>query len=606
MVPSLSVRSDATSQSIALRSDRIAGVVFGGHWGWLHLPDRGTPLRAGVILCAPLGREARNAHRPLWLFAERLAKQGFALLRYDHLGSGESLGLPPDADFMQLWTAGVEEAAKVLRERTGVHRLVLGGLRVGATLVAITAERIHADAQLLLAPIVKGRTWFRELQFATSLLKGKSLTGATQKGFEADGLWLSQQTINALNRVDLSKLERTSPQVFLASRDAAPAFRTHLEQLGAELHTTGFDEYEALFIDAYVNQPPKSLLRQAEQWLDTISAQWPSAAPVHSMPPASLTISGGAEHAVAFGEGLRGILTIPNDKNAQRTAVVVGNTGGDPRAGIGSFTVAATRRLCEIGVGSLRFDFAGLGDSAFAKAWRSHVFETPRTGDFAAAVEVLTTRGFGAIVAAGVCSGGYHALHAAVGDRRIAAAYAVNTEILAWRDCDALDQPGVSDGSKQAWLRDLHRHVLSPAQWRRLMTRDISLRNVSRNVITGLKRRWIARFDGNQTRTLRRAMKQLTEQGGRARILVGEGDCSLDELETHFGRNGRWLTRLPGMSVGIVSGIDHGLFFRESQDRVLNDLLRFVGSLSEVTNDCASEPVQTNAKSTVLRDRVPA
>jgi pimeloyl-ACP methyl ester carboxylesterase len=514
--------------------------------------------------------------------------------------------LPPDSDFLSLWIEGVVEAAKALRDRTGVHRLVLGGLRVGATLAAMAAERIQADAQLLLAPIVKGRPWFRELQFATSLLKGKGQTGATPKGFEADGLWLSQETIDALNRADLCKLERTSPQVFLASRDTAPAFRARLEQLGSEVHTTRFDEYEALFTDAYVNQPPKSLFFQAEQWLDSISAHWPSAVPVESIPPASLTVSEGVEHAVEFGEGLRGILTIPNDRNPQRTAVIVGNTGGDPRAGIGSFTVATTRRLCALGIGSLRFDFAGLGDSAFAQEWRSHVFETSRISDFAAAVELLTEKGFGALVAAGVCSGGYHALHAAVRDRRIAAAYAVNTEILAWREGDALDQPGISDGSKQAWLRDLHRHLLSPAQWRRLMTREIDLRNVSKNVIAGLKRRWIARFDDSQTKTLRRAMKQLTEQGGRARILVGEGDCSLDELETHFGRNGKWLKRLPGMSVGTVPGIDHGLFFRDSQDRVLDDLLTFVGSLSEVTSDLASEAVHTTAKNALLHDRVPA
>ena len=69
-------------------------------------------------------------------------------------------------------------------------------------------------------------------------------------------------------------------------------------------------------------------------------------------------------------------------------------------------------------------------------------------------------------------------------------------------------------------------------------------------------------------------------RGGQARVVVGAFDSSLDELETHFDRDGAWFAKLPGMSVGIIDGLDHGLFFRESRRIALEDLLSFVERVS--------------------------
>src|SRR3569833_1927150 len=73
-------------------------IAFSGCRGWLH-PAQGALVRtAGVVIVNTVGRDGRSAYRPLRILAERLARAGFATLRYDQPGQGDSLDLPPHAE----------------------------------------------------------------------------------------------------------------------------------------------------------------------------------------------------------------------------------------------------------------------------------------------------------------------------------------------------------------------------------------------------------------------------------------------------------------------------------------------------------------------------
>jgi len=56
-------------------------IAFEGHAGWLHTPDADRAREVGVVVCSPLGRDARCAHLPLRLLAEDLASAGVVTLR---------------------------------------------------------------------------------------------------------------------------------------------------------------------------------------------------------------------------------------------------------------------------------------------------------------------------------------------------------------------------------------------------------------------------------------------------------------------------------------------------------------------------------------------
>src|ERR1700751_2339563 len=151
--PSLAL--DAARQ-VAGRATQQPPVPFDAHAGPLHLPGAQAPRGVAVVLCPPVGRDARCAYRPLYLFAEALAAQGVPVLRYDHLGDGDSMPLDAEADCWPQWLARREQAAGFSRAHTGAQRLVLAGLRIGATLAACAARSVKPDGLILLAPLATG------------------------------------------------------------------------------------------------------------------------------------------------------------------------------------------------------------------------------------------------------------------------------------------------------------------------------------------------------------------------------------------------------------------------------------------------------------------
>jgi len=132
-------------------------LAYGGVFGWLHLP-RSSSADTGVVLVPALGRDERCGRAPMRLLADQWTAAGFPTLRYDHRGEGDSLCLDdPEGNAVEVWLDGVRAAITELRARTGVRRVVIGGLRVGASLAALMAE--DADGLILLAPVLDGRSW---------------------------------------------------------------------------------------------------------------------------------------------------------------------------------------------------------------------------------------------------------------------------------------------------------------------------------------------------------------------------------------------------------------------------------------------------------------
>src|SRR5262245_50048272 len=70
---------------------QVRPVAFDGHFGALHTPAPQTARGVTVVICPPIGRDARCAYRPVFLFAQQLAARGYTVLRYDNLGEGDSM-----------------------------------------------------------------------------------------------------------------------------------------------------------------------------------------------------------------------------------------------------------------------------------------------------------------------------------------------------------------------------------------------------------------------------------------------------------------------------------------------------------------------------------
>ncbi|HEU0224615.1 MAG TPA: alpha/beta fold hydrolase [Steroidobacteraceae bacterium] len=130
-------------------------------FAFLHLPD-GKP-RAAALLCAPLAEEKLWSHRVFVSFARELAGRGWAVLRFDFRGEGDSDRRFEESD---LGTRLEDTAAAIdeLKRRAGLSKVALLGLRLGAMIAAAAAaQRDDVERLVLWDPVVDGADYMQSV-----------------------------------------------------------------------------------------------------------------------------------------------------------------------------------------------------------------------------------------------------------------------------------------------------------------------------------------------------------------------------------------------------------------------------------------------------------
>jgi uncharacterized protein len=132
----------------------------------LYYPGRtDASATLGVVLCNPFGQEAIRSHRFFRVLAERLARNGHAVLRFDYFGTGDSMGDDNDAD-LDGWAGDVHVAHKELVRRSGVKDVNWLGMRLGAA-VAYRAAQSTANFPkrlILWDPVTDGTQYLAGLR----------------------------------------------------------------------------------------------------------------------------------------------------------------------------------------------------------------------------------------------------------------------------------------------------------------------------------------------------------------------------------------------------------------------------------------------------------
>jgi pimeloyl-ACP methyl ester carboxylesterase len=152
----------------------------------------GTAGKRAAIICYPWGAEYLYAHRTLRQLALKLSSAGFHTLRFDFYGTGDSGGEPTDIDLAGS-EADLETAIEELTEITGLSKITLIGLRLGAVIAAGVAARLSSkiEALVLWDPIVSGPEY---------------LTWLGVPPIQAQGFPLTERMLETLSAHDLSEL----------------------------------------------------------------------------------------------------------------------------------------------------------------------------------------------------------------------------------------------------------------------------------------------------------------------------------------------------------------------------------------------------------------
>jgi exosortase A-associated hydrolase 2 len=132
-------------------------------FGVLHEPATGE-RDTGFVFCYPFAEEKLWVHRVFVNFARILGERGHAVLRFDYMGHGDSGGEFAEAT-VESRLRDIACAVEALKEKApAVKRVGLLGLRFGAMLAAVAAERDATLSHLILwEPVIKGSAYMKEM-----------------------------------------------------------------------------------------------------------------------------------------------------------------------------------------------------------------------------------------------------------------------------------------------------------------------------------------------------------------------------------------------------------------------------------------------------------
>lgn len=147
----------------------------------LYHPSRGPVTQGSVMYVHPFGEEMNKSRRMAAMQSRAMAKAGYAVLRMDLLGCGDSAGDFGDATW-KAWVSDVVLGCHWLRERSTAP-LWLWGLRAGCLLAAEAAQQLVAPYNFIFwAPAPAGKTLlqqFLRLKVAGDML-GRATKGITE------------------------------------------------------------------------------------------------------------------------------------------------------------------------------------------------------------------------------------------------------------------------------------------------------------------------------------------------------------------------------------------------------------------------------------------
>lgn len=580
--------------------DTPAGRCF----GWLHrasAPTRGE----GVVLCRPLGYEALCAYSTYTQLAQRLARAGFDVLRFDYHGTGDSAGSDADEDRVPAWINSIVAAVAELRRRTQVPRIHLVGMRLGATLAVQAAIRLGGvDKLVLWAPCATGRAFVREMR-AASAQRGFNTARHASGALEALGTWYSAQTLDSLAALEALQLpEAPAAEVLIIGRDDLPGegpMPARYRAMGIATTYAAWPGYAGMMAEPHEAVLAPATLESITAWLAASPAAQAAVArdlvqTASGAGPGSWTVDGVREIPLSFGadQGLFGILAEPADLLApdtrRETAVLMLNVGGNYRIGPNRNYVKFSRALAAAGYRALRLDLAGVGDSRPETGFSSRsMYRRESVADVRQAIDALASRGCTRFFVMGICSGSYVAFQTALADPRVTGQILMNSRLLEWDE----RQQGSWQGSMQAYYKSTDfywRSLLSPSLYPRLLRGQVNVRGIASRLASLFQahlKRWVdellCRGTGHEGVLTR--MKQLGARGCQTLMLMSAQDDGLDYVEFHLGRRGRRLRKDPRFRMVMVEDSDHTFSTVDSQHAVIETVREYLDALHRPAQD---------------------
>lgn len=549
-------------------------------FGWLH--RREPCSRIGLVIVPPFGYEAVCAARSLRHLAESAAASGLIALRFDLDGTGDSAGDDLDPARLEQWLGSIDRACEFVRAQ-GARRIVIAGVRLGASLAALAAgRRDDIDGLVAIATVPSGKALLREahaLQLALGLSPAPA--GSELPERELVGFAVSEETWAALSRIDLGACARApAPRILLIDRDDRPpndALAAHFAALGAAVSRERLPGYVEMTLDPHRTEVPQAIIDATVSFALALRDEERSS---RAVPTANLSSRahlrfGSAafdEEAVWIDDHLFAIAARP--PSTARRAVILLNSGAVGRIGPNRMYVTLCRRLAARGVLAMRVDLSGIGDSPSRGGDEENVvYHRHAIDDVASALRWARAAGASEIAAAGLCSGGYHALRAALAGQPIDTIVVINPLTFHYVPGAPLDVAAFRITADAARYR---KSIASGASWRKLLRGEVKLTRIATVIAHRLGTR-AASATKNVLRALRIPLRDdlgtelrlLARRGVAIRFVFANGDPGHSMLGEQGGSVVAQLLASGQISVQTIAGADHTFTPRWTHEQVL-------------------------------------
>jgi dienelactone hydrolase len=557
-------------------------------FAWYH-PVGGRSRGAGIVLCNTLGNESLRAYGTLRHLAEDLAEAGFAVLRFDFHGTGDSGGSEGDPGRLASWLEDIDLAIEELRARSGLREIGIAGLRLGGTLALLAAARRgDMESIVLWDPYYDGRDFVSEtsrMHRALAMLEPASFAlkrpeGSGQGGVEALGFFLSDATVAELGTIDLLSVGKCPARKVLVVGSAAAQKRKGDALIGRLRTLGGEPEYEVL--PEHMNRNLRLVSARDHEWIAADITRWmahhlgvsdragdPTAASPRAVAQHSdvgETQKEIDEEPIFFGERdvLFGIVSRPETRREgeRHPAIILINAGPGTRIGPHRQYVRMARTWAKLGFLVLRMDLSGSGDSAaVAGTAESDPYPRQAVRDVQTAMNVLNRRfSVSRFVVAGVCSGADIAFRVAVEEPRVVGALILNPRTFAVYNIPNLEQ--------LVRAHYLGATVTAKKNWRMLLRGEAGLKGtlirisqISRTAAVSMKQKMQSVLGRGDSPTaavdVPAYVRGLVKRAVDTLLVVGERDVGILYVEASFRDEMLALEGMRRFRRVNFTGIDH-------------------------------------------------
>ncbi|MGH2871268.1 MAG: hypothetical protein ACRDL5_02265, partial [Solirubrobacteraceae bacterium] len=541
----------------------------------LHAPAR--PGGSAVLVCPPFGWREECAHRALATWARALAAAGFPTLRLELPGTRNSAGGPAERR-LPIWQAAIVAAASWLREHAGAERVTLLGLELGGLAGwAAAADGGTIDDLILWGVPALGAAAVRELRMEAAVVSARYADEEGDErsddrlqlvGYVLDGAALGE--FAALEPLELPLSSPSARRALLLHRDSQtvdPALVDRLRARGVETTVSAGPGYAPLMADPQFSRTPSEAISTTIAWLarhdaarrrDAVSQRSQAASPANGAPHVDIGLRVGDEAIRERVVSLRGdgpmfaIVSEPVDAERAPICAILLNAGSVSHTGPNRAWVEAARRWAARGITSVRVDFPGIGETVgdherFADT--NVYYDQELIAHTVGLLDGLQELGLPPRFAlAGLCSGSYWALHAALADPRVCGAMLLNLWAFYFTPELVLERaPG--DAVSRLRHGGVGRLVRGDFSRERL---GRALRNISPSGVISSTRRPIER---SQSADIAADIAKLDERGVALTLLFSAGEPLPLQLE----RQGliAQLDRWPHLRIERVPSRDH-------------------------------------------------